>query len=225
LIAFSVFISIIVSSIFYACSSIIPEFYNTTESVKNTAKYLIQICAITMPLDAFAHAVEGFFSPKCTEYPEVYARLSIPMIYKCLKALLNEKALPSKEVRDELFLGSLYAGLELNVCGAAFPHTVGYILTEEFSVPHGKACAALMPRLLMKAKRNSVERFHEFLRLCGENEVKVIETIKALADVKISATDEQLNEWCSRWGDVKNFHNTPGDFTNEEAVEALKELR
>ena len=127
-------------------------------------------------------------------------------------------------MRDELFLGSLYAGLELNVCGAAFPHTVGYILTEEFGVPHGKACAALMPHLLMKAKRHSTERFHELLRLCGENEVKVIETIKELADVKINATDEQLTEWCSRWGDVKNFHNTPGDFTNEEAVEALKEI-
>ena len=76
----------------------------------------------------------------------------------------------------------------------------------------------------MKAKRHSTERFLELLRLTGENEVKVIETIKALSDVKINATDEQLDEWCSRWGDVKNFHNTPGDFTNEEAVEALKEL-
>ena len=179
---------------------------------------------VSTALDAFAHAVEGFFSPKCTEYPEVYARMAIPVIYKGLKTLYNEKALPSKDVRDELFLGSLYAGLELNVCGAAFPHTVGYILTEEFGVPHGKACAALMPHLLMKAKRHSTERFLEFLRLTGENEVKVIETIKALSDVKINATDEQLDEWCTRWGDVKNFHNTPGDFTNEEAVEALKEI-
>jgi len=56
LIAFSVFISVIVSVIFFICSIFIPDLYNATEGVKITAKYLIQICAISMPLDAFAHA-------------------------------------------------------------------------------------------------------------------------------------------------------------------------
>ena len=82
-----------------------------------------------------------------------------------------------------------------------------------------------MPYFLGKAKRHSVERFHEFLRLCGEHEGKVIDSIKSLTGVSnLSATDEQLKEWCSRWGQVKNFDKTPGGFTNEEAFLALKEL-
>ena len=180
---------------------------------------------VSTALDAFAHAVEGWFAPACTEAAEVYARMAIPLIYKSLMKLEATKELPDEKTREDLFLGALYAGLELNVCGAAFPHTVGYVLTEEFGVPHGKACTALMPYFLGKAKRYSVERFHELLRLCGEHEGKVIDTIKSLTGVSnLDATDEQLREWCSRWGQVKNFDKTPGGFTNEEAFLALKEL-
>ncbi len=56
LISFSVFVSAVVSVIYFACASFIPDFYNTTDSVKVIATKLMQICAITMPFDAFAHA-------------------------------------------------------------------------------------------------------------------------------------------------------------------------
>lgn len=180
---------------------------------------------VSTALDAFAHAVEGWFAPACTEIPSMYARLAIPLIYKSLKKLDATKEIPDEKTREDLFLGALYAGLQLNICGAAFPHTVGYVLTENFNIPHGKACTALMPYFLGKAKRHSVERFHEFLRLCGEHEGKVIDTIKSLTGVSnLDATDEQLREWCSRWDQVRNFDKTPGGFTNEEAYLALKEL-
>ncbi len=56
LIAFSVFISVIVSAGFFALANVIPQFYNTTDSVREIAARLMQICALAMPLDAFAHA-------------------------------------------------------------------------------------------------------------------------------------------------------------------------
>ncbi len=181
---------------------------------------------VSTALDAFAHAVEGWFSPKRDEIATTYARIALPKIYRGLKTLLENKNLPDEETRDELYYGSLFAGLELNICGAAFPHTVGYVLTENFNVPHGKACTALMPCLLQKAKRAECEKFHQLLRLLGENEVKVIETVKFLTNVKdLGATESEIAEWCSRWDDnIKNFKNSPGGFTVEEAKKALSEL-
>ena len=179
---------------------------------------------VTTALDAFAHAVEGWFSPRCDEIARVYATLALPRIYKGLKELLKNETL-TEEVRDDLYYGSVFAGLELNICGAAFPHTVGYILTENFNIPHGKACTALMPYFLGKAKRYECEKFHQLLRILGENEEKVINTVKTLTGVKnLGATESQIKEWCSRWGQVKNFDNSPGGFTNEEAEKVLKEL-
>ncbi len=56
LIAFSVFISLIVGALFYVCAIFIPNIYNTTEEVKTIATGLMQICALTMPIEAFVHA-------------------------------------------------------------------------------------------------------------------------------------------------------------------------
>ncbi len=181
---------------------------------------------VSTALDAFAHAVEGWFSPKCDEIATAYAKIALPKIYKGLKALSESRALPDSEARDELYYGSLFAGLELNICGAAFPHTVGYVLTESFRIPHGKACTALMPCFLQKAKNNSNERFSELLEVLGENEAQLTETVKALTNVnKLGGTEAQVDEWCSRWDDkVKNFKNSPGGFTVEEAKKALNEL-
>lgn len=56
LITFSVFVSVIVSILYFVLAKYIPYMYDTTDSVMLMATRLMQICAVTMPLDAFAHA-------------------------------------------------------------------------------------------------------------------------------------------------------------------------
>ncbi|MGN0526156.1 MAG: iron-containing alcohol dehydrogenase [Acutalibacteraceae bacterium] len=199
----------------YAAVSFLDPKYTYSMSYNTT---------VTTALDAFAHAVEGFLSPKCDVYADTFSKKALPLIYNGLKYLNSKKDIPTEDIRNDLYYGSIYAGFELNICGAAFPHTVGYILTENFGVPHGKACTAFMPYLFRKAKANIPERFNELLCVLNDTEENVLKTVTELTDVKIEASSEQIKKWCSRWGEVKNFNNTPGGFTNEEAVEAFKEL-
>jgi putative MATE family efflux protein len=56
LIAFSFFVCAIISVVFFISASFIPSFYNTTDSVKHIAMRLMQVCALTLPLEALAHA-------------------------------------------------------------------------------------------------------------------------------------------------------------------------
>lgn len=181
---------------------------------------------VSTALDAFAHAVEGWFSPLCSELPTQYAKMALPLIYNGLKYLDATKELPDEKLRADLYFGSIYAGLELNVCGAAFPHTVGYVLTENFGIPHGKACTAFMPYLLKKAKENKNERYLELLEILEDNEENVINIVNSLTDVKnLSMTESQIKEWCSRWANGnKNFDKTPGGFTMAEAEIVLRML-
>ncbi len=181
---------------------------------------------VSTALDAFAHAVEGWFSPLCSDLPTQYAKMALPLIYNGLKHLDETKALPDEKLRADLYYGSIYAGLELNVCGAAFPHTVGYVLTENFGIPHGKACTAFMPYLLGKAKKNKNERFCELLEILDDSEENIINVITRLTNVKnLNMTEAQIKEWCSRWvNGNKNFDKTPGGFTKDEAEKVLRML-
>lgn len=56
LIAFSLAVSAVVAVLFAVCAEFIPGFYNIEPEVKRLSTVLMQICAIAMPLDAFAHA-------------------------------------------------------------------------------------------------------------------------------------------------------------------------
>lgn len=51
----SVAISVAVGVCYFLCAGIIPEMYNTTDSVKYLARGLMCISAVAMPLDAYAH--------------------------------------------------------------------------------------------------------------------------------------------------------------------------
>jgi len=56
LVAFSVFVSVIVSTLYFFSADMIPSFYNTTDSIRVLATHLMKICALSMPLDALSHA-------------------------------------------------------------------------------------------------------------------------------------------------------------------------
>lgn len=56
LIAFSVFVSIIVGAVYIVAARYIPYMYNTSDDVRYIAMRLMQITALVMPIDAFAHA-------------------------------------------------------------------------------------------------------------------------------------------------------------------------
>jgi putative MATE family efflux protein len=56
LIAFSVFTAAVVSALFFVFAFFIPKMYNTTDSVRSLATQLMCVCALAMPVDAFANA-------------------------------------------------------------------------------------------------------------------------------------------------------------------------
>ena len=55
-IAFSVFVSVIIAMIYAFAAIFIPRIYNISDNAKNIATSLMQITALAMPIDAFAHA-------------------------------------------------------------------------------------------------------------------------------------------------------------------------
>lgn len=53
---FSVFVSAVIAIIYAVCAIFIPRIYNVSDNARSIATQLMQVTALTMPLDAFAHA-------------------------------------------------------------------------------------------------------------------------------------------------------------------------
>ena len=180
---------------------------------------------ISTALDAFSHAVEGYFSPTCTDFPDFCARIAIPMLWKSLLFLCNNYdnyIAPDNSIRNNLYFGSLWAGLVLNSCGTAYPHPFGYVLTEDYKIPHGRACTAFLPSLVARAQTFGKDKYNLFLNLinCSFDEFKTI--IDTLTDVDVEISYDEFENYLRRWTDLKNFRNTPGNFNIALARELFK---
>lgn len=178
---------------------------------------------VSTALDALAHALEGYMSSKCTDIPALFGEKAVALIFEGLKELYETNEIPSAEIREKLYYGSLYAGITLAFCGTAFPHPMGYILTENYGVPHGMACAAFMCEFFDRSREYEKEKCERILSAMNTDYGSFIEIIKNLTQLpEIKMSSEEISSYCSRFDTVpNNFRFTPGAFTKQEAEEML----
>ncbi len=177
---------------------------------------------VSTALDAFAHAVEGYFTPKGKGVLNLFAEKCIPELYRCLKALSQTDTV-NDELREPLYYSSIYAGLVINTCGTAFPHPLGYVLTENYGIPHGTACAAFFSPFIDRCKEFSPEKYENFIGMTEDAETvkSVIASLTDLKGVKIS--EEEAKNYALRWQSIipRNFTASPGGLSMEEAARIL----
>ncbi len=179
---------------------------------------------VSTALDALSHALEGYMSVKCSEIPTKHAEIAIKQIFEGLVYLYNEKTLPGEELRDTLYTGSLNAGITLSYCGTAFPHPLGYILTENYDIPHGKACSAFLDEFIDRAEIHCPDKTRRILEITNTTKQEFKEIICSLTALpKIKMSEEEILTYCSRFDTTPaNFKFSPGSFTKQDAVEVLK---
>ena len=182
---------------------------------------------VSTALDAFSHGVEAWFAPSCVGVLKCFAQKGIPMLWTAIKTLHETGEVPTAAVRQELYYGSLYAGLVINNCGTAFPHPLGYLLTENYDVPHGKACALFLPSFFDRAESHEADQLAELLTLLETDKDTLIQTVKELTGFSdINITAEQAAEFAERWAEdaPKNFTRSPGGLTAKDAEEILTKI-
>lgn len=179
---------------------------------------------VSTALDALAHALEGYMSVKCTDIPTLFGEKAIDLIWQGLVYLHTAKENPDEEMREKLYYGSLYAGITLAYCGTAFPHPLGYILTENYDLPHGRACTAFMGEFIDRSEKYEKEKTEKVLSIMNtdkETFKKVILELTALPEIRM--TEAEILSYCSRYDTVpNNFKFSPGGFSKEDAIEIFR---
>lgn len=179
---------------------------------------------ISTALDAFAHAVESYFSKKHDAFSREFSLLAVSEIVPILKKHTTPDYILSEEERDTLYFASLHAGFALNKGGTCFPHGMGYALTEDFSLPHGIACAVFIPAFLQEAKKGDYKGYEKIISASKLSEEDLINILVSLckADIKISLS--QVEEYRVRWSTLKNFKNSPTDFNANDGASLTYKL-
>lgn len=181
---------------------------------------------VSTAIDALAHAVEGFFSPQCSDVSAVFAETAVRLLWHQLLGFYRSPGvLPASEQRRQLYHASLYAGMVLNQTGTAFPHPMGYVLTEDYNIPHGRACGAFLPELVRRAAEFEKEKHSMFLSWINTDTEEFCRVTAALADVgSVKMEKQQIREYGKRWEKLKNFPRSPGGFDRGKAEALLESL-
>ncbi|MBQ3140990.1 MAG: iron-containing alcohol dehydrogenase [Clostridia bacterium] len=173
-------------------------------------------------IDAVSHALEAYFSAKSGDYSDGCAlqalRLLVPALNECAQT-----AVFTKSIREDLYAGSLWAGLALNACGTCFPHPFGYLLTEQFGLPHGYACGVFLPEFIARAAKYAPQKAD---RLERETSLSLNETARLIqkltAHLQFGLTEELISAAAERFDGARNLLNSPGGFSKEETVALLR---
>jgi len=97
--------------------------------------------------DAISHSLEAFWSRFSNPVSDIFA---VKSIYLAMANLTEAVENPMNiEARSAMSKASLYAGLAFSNTKTTAVHSVSYPMTLYYDIPHGVACALLLPEFLM----------------------------------------------------------------------------
>lgn len=180
---------------------------------------------ISTALDAVSHAVESYFASSADPISRACSTEALLLLLPALRAISGEpEALPDADGRERLYLGSIYAGLAFNGTGLCFPHAMGYLLSEEYGIPHGEACAVFLPSFIEQAVKEKAQLSSRLLARLGLRKQELCSFITGFtAGIKLPRfSDEELKNLLPRWEASPNIGRTPGNFGPEKQLAVLK---
>lgn len=175
-------------------------------------------------VDVLAHCAESYFSRAANHISRMYAVEGIRLLLPVFRAMVeNGCGDLDYATREKLYCASIYGGLAINVTGTCFPHTMGYLLTEVFGVPHGTSCAVFQWDFYEYNKAVVPQLAAEYLERIGCSEEEyflLLEKLTPPCEVKMEET--LIAETHSRWVNNGSMAKCQGQFTADMADAVLR---
>ncbi len=194
------------------------------------------LCAAT-GLDALDHALESIWNKNSNPVTRSVARQAaidvleqLPLLYR---AILNKQQ-NRRPLQKSMFEASCAAGIAFNMTGTAAGHAISFILSEEWHVPHGLACAFTLLEVYdwaCTAESNKAElaliskHFHPNLETEESLVAQLRQDIKDLTEelqlpksfssIGVQLSLEQLDSLFARSFDDPKLHNQTPPLSTE----------
>lgn len=136
-------------------------------------------------MDAMTHAIEGYITNAAWEMTDMLHIRAIEIIGRSLRSSVkgNEKG------REEMALGQYIAGMGFSNVGLGLVHGMAHPLSAWYNIPHGVACAALLPTVMKYNKEFSGEKYRDIALALGIEKAKEM-TLKDVREAACDAIDQ-----------------------------------
>lgn len=140
-------------------------------------------------MDALTHAIEGYITKGAWELSDMFHIKAIEVIAKSLRGAVKNDA----DGREGMALGQYIAGMGFSNVGLGVDHSMAHTLSAYYDMPHGKACATLLPTVMEYNAEYTGEKYRDIARamgVSGTESMTPVEYRKAAVDaVKQLAVD------------------------------------
>ncbi|MBR2010244.1 MAG: iron-containing alcohol dehydrogenase [Clostridia bacterium] len=176
---------------------------------------------LSTALDAFAHAMESYLSPRSTLFSENAALFAAREIFDVISALPTTY---DAEMRARLALAATAGGMAISVTGTGFPHPLGYSLTLLDGIPHGRACAVFAGDYITYNEKSESgrARIANFAAAIGAKPAVLKAFLPGVAGVSLSMTDDEIAQHVELIAGAKNYANSPYVISKEEIFEIYR---
>ena len=139
-------------------------------------------------MDALTHAIEGYITRAACEITDMFHLKAIEIISRSLRDAVANKP----EGREGMALGQYIAGMGFSNVGLGIDHSMAHGLSALYDMPHGKACAILLPVAMKFNAGATGEKYRAIATAMG---VKGVEAM-SLEDARNAAVAavEQLSK-------------------------------
>ncbi len=189
---------------------------------------------VSTALDAFCHCIESYLSPNSSDLSRPVALYGGKKLWNALKVLKDN---PSKvctpkpdeiaaAVRRDLMAGAFAGGMAINTTGTGFPHPLGYSLTLNSQIPHGRACAVFLGEYIKKnfLSENGKTRLLEFANSLETTVEEIAVTIPEMSGVALKLTPDERREYVEAVKGAANYANSPYVVSYEEMMDIYNRL-
>jgi len=187
-------------------------------------------------MDALTHAIEGYTTRAAWEMSDMFHIKAIELIANNLrKAVANDP-----DGREKMALAQYIAGMGFSNVGLGIDHAMAHTLSAYYDVPHGKACAMLLPISMEFNKETTGEKYREIARVFGVKGVDEMSqeeyrdaAIKAVRQLSIDVgiptvceeiKDEDLDNLAKDALNDACYPGNPKEATHEQVVELFRKL-
>ncbi len=166
-------------------------------------------------MDALTHAIEGYITKGAWELSDMFHIKAIEVIARSLRGAVEN----CPDGREGMALGQYIAGMGFSNVGLGVDHSMAHTLSAYYDMPHGKACAVLLPTVMAFNAPATGEKYRDIARAMGVpgTDAMTEDEYRAAAVAAVTKLAEDVGIDCTLRGILKeeDVHQMSVDAYND----------